>query len=265
LDAETLERCFKEIGNRYGYEEVSAEFTCFRDAKVSWGRSPRGIRFRITDYLSDAPCEVLSAIAFTVFENINGGNACYPDCLREWMIRPEFVRDHQAVYLERCEKHTYAPEAGCSKNLYDSLERLKAAGLVDDMPDMKLLWMKDYSFRIRSYGSSLMRTVMIASELDSDEVPDFVIDWFLYKEMCQLMAGYDLNRGRHERKARVLEEKYPRREEAEGWMEARDRADDEKFFARRIGGTFTEHIRNSGPEDDDRTCICPIRMGKTVQ
>lgn len=264
MDDESLDRCFKEIARKYGYDEAEAVFVDFRDLKVSWNRTCRRISFKVSDYLVDAPEDVMNDLAETIMENINGGNAGYPVSLKKWMSRPAFAERNQPVYLERCGKHTYPPEEGKAKDLYESVRRLKDAGLIGDVPGMKILWMNDYAFRIRSYSSVLMKTVMIAGELDSADVPDYVVDWFVYKEVCQVTAGIDLRGSRRVRKMGTLESLYPRKDEAEQWIAEKDRKEDEEFFGSRRSGVMTERLCDRDPDGKERFLHPSVTRSKCI-
>ena len=58
---EILNETFKKVGNDFGYE-TSAEYAAFRDLKVRWQRSYKWADFQVSDYLRDAPEEVLFVV-----------------------------------------------------------------------------------------------------------------------------------------------------------------------------------------------------------
>ena len=69
---EHLTDIFTEVGRRYGYDDVAAEFGDLRDFKCRWQRSYNWIRFVISDYLDRAPDEVLRDLAEVLFAKITG-------------------------------------------------------------------------------------------------------------------------------------------------------------------------------------------------
>lgn len=66
-----LTAMFAEAGKRNGYEDVTTEFAAFRDFKVKWTRSYGWANFEVSDYLSDAPEEVLASIGDSEYDQIN--------------------------------------------------------------------------------------------------------------------------------------------------------------------------------------------------
>ena len=63
-----------------------------------------------------------------------------------------------------------------------------------------------------------MNVVSVSKALDTDEVPDFVLDYCLYHEICHLLLGYDPTGDAHEQKFYELNCKFPKRKEAEVWL-----------------------------------------------
>ncbi|MBR4697714.1 MAG: hypothetical protein IKP18_04675 [Candidatus Methanomethylophilaceae archaeon] len=54
-----LTEIFLAVGQRYGYEDVKAEFAPLKDFKVRWQRSYKWAIFTVSDYLDRAPDAVL--------------------------------------------------------------------------------------------------------------------------------------------------------------------------------------------------------------
>ena len=50
-----LTEIFSAVGQRYGYEDVKAEFAPLKDFKVRWQRSYKWAIFTVSDYLDRAP------------------------------------------------------------------------------------------------------------------------------------------------------------------------------------------------------------------
>ena len=69
-----LTEIFSAVGQRYGYEDVKAEFAPLKDFKVRWQRSYNWAIFTISDYLDRAPDAVLEDLAEVLFAKITGEN-----------------------------------------------------------------------------------------------------------------------------------------------------------------------------------------------
>lgn len=96
-----LTNIFQHIGAEYGYKTVNAEYLAVKDFKVRWQRSYDWIDFRASDYLEDAPEEVLEGLARNLFDRIAGKGTEFSTALKEWVTRPEFCQQKQKIFLER--------------------------------------------------------------------------------------------------------------------------------------------------------------------
>lgn len=96
-----LRNIFQHVGAEYGYKTVNAEYLAVKDFKVRWQRSYDWIDFRASDYLEDAPEEVLEGLARNLFDRIAGKGTEFSTALKEWVTRPEFCQQKQKIFLER--------------------------------------------------------------------------------------------------------------------------------------------------------------------
>jgi len=214
---ELLRTRFKEIGREYGFEKVEAEFVSFKELKVRWQRSYKWADFKVSDYLADAPPEVIDGLCNSLFSKITGEEEGYSKEMCDWMTAPEFAENKQPIYLKRSRNLTRSPE-GEFRDLLGSYERLIAAGLAEKDPAIQLTWTKESNVRKIGHCSVLMKVISISSVLDTDMIPEFVLDFCLYYELCHLMIGFDPSAKRHGEEFTKLEERYPRKKEAEDWI-----------------------------------------------
>ena len=214
---EVLKTKFKEIGKEYGFEKVEAEFVPFKEFKVRWQRSYKWADFKVSDYLSDAPPEVIAGLCRSLFSKITGEDEGYSEDMCKWITAPEFSEYKQPLYLKRSRNISRSAE-GENKNLDDAYDRLIEMGLVERDPAIHLTWTKESNVRKIGHCSVLMKVVSISSVLDTDMIPDFVLDYSLYHELCHIMIGFDPSAKRHGEEFQTLEAKYPKKDEAEEWL-----------------------------------------------
>lgn len=88
-----LSVAFAKAGNECGFDQVDVFFVAFKDFKVRWQRSMKWVDFQVSDYLNDAPIEVMEGLAKALFARISGQemNTGYSPELTAWMTRPEFA------------------------------------------------------------------------------------------------------------------------------------------------------------------------------
>ena len=216
--AETLKESFGTIGKKYGFDKVGAEFVPYRDFKVKWTRSYKWADFQVSDYLMDAPSVVLDGLAETLFSRISGTESRpYTPEMNDWITSSEFKQEKQPIYVRRSRNITRS-SVGKFKNLDESLNRLKALGIVDENCNPYLTWSREELAHTVGYCSTLMDTIVISSIFDTNTIPDCVLDFALYHEYLITREGW-VNFGKGEDFDICAEEKkFPQWKEAENWI-----------------------------------------------
>jgi len=214
---EVLRTKFREIGKEFGYDRVEAEFFPFIEFKVKWQRSYKWAEFQVSDYLADAPPEVIEGLCISLFSKIKGEDEGYSEDMCKWITAPEFSEYKQPVFIRRKRNITKTPK-GEAKDLEASYDRLVELGLVEKDPTIHLSWTKEPNVRKIGNCSVLMKVITISSVLDTDMIPDFVLDYCLYHELCHIMIGFDPTASVHGEQFSKLEDKYPKKDEAQEWL-----------------------------------------------
>ena len=124
---ETLQKIFQHVGAVYGYEKVQASYLPTKDFKVRWQRGIGWVDFQVSDYLEDAPDNVLEGLAQNLFERISGNGEGFSQDLKDWVTRPEFCTEKQPIFLARS-RNLLGSTKGEHKDLKASLKRLQKAG-----------------------------------------------------------------------------------------------------------------------------------------
>lgn len=212
---EHLEEIFKEVGQRYGYDTVKAEFVALDDFKIRWQRSYKWIDLRISDYLDRAPDEVLYDLADSIFRRVLGKGDGLGEIFVKYITDPDFSQSTRPQYLNR--KHGLTQSTvGEFHDLNDSVYRLRSMGLIPAGTDCYLTWDKFSRNRQCVNTSPLMRTVQISSNLDVKGVPESVLDYCVYYGISTLATFAYPNRD-NEQFQKMLA-RYPMKEEAEQWL-----------------------------------------------
>ena len=215
VSKEHLEMIFKYVGLKHGFPDVEVEFAPFNDMKANWQRSMFWVSIKVSDYLDTAPDSVLEELAETLFLTMRGNsNNDYSANFLKYVDSPKFRKKKRKEFIQR---KGFSSAEGDVFDLGESLNRLIGAGLVPQDLDAEVGW---YSLEPeKSSGCSLFfRVVWVNRRLDKPSVPEYVIDYALYSAMCHVILGYG-----NRRDDRLLDNKrseYPRRAEAEGWLEA---------------------------------------------
>ena len=189
-DSETLNRYMVEEGRKFGYESITAEFGEFSNMVIRWNRTNRWIRISVSDFLEDAPDEIIRSLSHVLFEQICGRRSRYPKELVEWLTAPDFIKNHRQTFIERNAGMSRSTK-GEHKDLADSYKRLLDEGLIEDDPEVFITWTNTKIENNYTQYSVLMKTIAVTDLLDDPEVPDYVLDWLIYHDMCVIASGYD--------------------------------------------------------------------------
>lgn len=213
MDMTAVREMFATIGREHGYEDVEVDFVPYRDMKVRWQRTTEWISFSVSDYLRNAPLPVLEDFARTLFGKITGNGADWSQRFRVYLSDGGFVEENRPTYLWRFKGVKPVGEHTC-RSLEASLDRLTAEGLISDVDDIVFRYAS--GMHAASTASAVMRTVIISDRLDSEDVPEYVLDAQVYKRICQVMAGFGSGEEAHQECERRIN-RYSRMADSEKW------------------------------------------------
>ena len=186
-----LTEIFSAVGQRYGYEDVKAEFAPLKDFKVRWQRSYNWAIFTISDYLDRAPDAVLEDLAAVLFAKITGENREYGDVFINYITDRNLTRTNRKDFLKRS-RNLSKESIGEYHDLNDCVNRLRDMRLIPDDIECVLTW--DSSESPKAAGCSLLQAVVwVNTALDTKGVPEHVLDYSVYSEMCHLIQGFNNN------------------------------------------------------------------------
>ena len=184
-----LTEIFSAVGQRYGYEDVKAEFAPLRDFKVRWQRSYNWAIFTISDYLDRAPDAVLEDLAAVLFAKITGENREYGDVFLNYITDRNLTRTNRKDFLKRS-RNLSKESIGEYHNLNDCVNRLRDMRLIPDDIECVLTWDNSASARVAAC-SVLQGVVAVSKELDRKGIPEHVLDYCVYSQMCRLIMGFN--------------------------------------------------------------------------
>lgn len=96
-----LKNIFEKVGQKYGYNSVNAEFTAFADFKCRWLRTLEWADFTISDYLVNAPAEILGDVAEVLFNKIAGGDREFSKEFKDFVTSEEIHGKWKDTFLLR--------------------------------------------------------------------------------------------------------------------------------------------------------------------
>jgi hypothetical protein len=214
-----LTQIFSDVGRRYGYADVGAEFSPLTDFKVRWQRSSDWIRFQISDYLDRAPDDILAGLADVLFSKIRGNDKDYDEAFVRYITDESVVKPNQKDFLSRS-RNLGESSVGEYHDLNDCVNRLRDEGLIPENLQCELRW--DSSPGGKAAGCSvLQRVVWVNRMLDQKGVPEHVLDYSVYSMLCHLIVGFT-GRQKDDMEHRRLVSRYPMQADAEEWLYRQD-------------------------------------------
>ena len=149
---EKLNAAVKELAEKFGYQEALVEFKPFDDFKVRWVRSYKWIELDISDYLEDAPEEVVLSVVRTILQKIANQESDYEPMAVEY-LRTLHSTPHRQTFLDR---------AGISEDAI-TISTIGRRKVQDDV----LVLQADVS---RIYRSVIFKVLVIPRDADREEV-----------------------------------------------------------------------------------------------
>jgi len=182
-------KLFADKGKEYGFDEVTAEFSPEGELKIAWIRCGKHIDFWVTDYLENAPEDVLRDLAEVVFRRIKmDPDAQYPDSVINYVGQKGFRDGCRPRYMSRIRGLSTGTE-GRNRDLAESHDRLVQNGLADKAQDVVIRWAPMNESRSIGHSSAMMGVVTLNRILDVENVSDEMLDFCLYTQLLFVSLG----------------------------------------------------------------------------
>ena len=162
-----------------------------KDFRYTWRTVDGVLEIGVSDYLEDAPADVLRDFIRFVEACAAGSWEGPPPSVSGYIGSPGFIASKRPVFVSRS-RNLACTDTGEYRNIPDSLSRLADAGLIGpyDTGDSYFSWTRRDNRRRMGFCSRMFRVVGISSRLDSPDVPEWVLDYVVYHEVLHLRQGY---------------------------------------------------------------------------
>ena len=185
-----------------------------------------GIEIEMSDYLEDAPDRVLRDSCKAIVQWSMGRKYVQPESLSEYIRSDDFIVTARPKYLKRSRSLSLTQRGKC-KDLIESVERLMDRDLVNeaDITNSYYTWadhMAKYKF---GQCNQTFRVVSVNPVLDSNDVPDVILDFVIYHETLHLRQDMSRSHRPHNAQFRCWERMFPEYDMAESYLKS--------FYSRR--------------------------------
>lgn len=200
----------KDVSSEYGHSVKHADFKKFKDFKMSFNEKGSERSYYVTDYLSDSPDDVLYEFCGIMVTWAMGKKKEHSRKYSDWISSDEFILAKRPTYLQRS-RNVSRSTVGKNRELGESLDRLLDAGLIrdTDIHNSFYTWTVNPNCRRLGTCNSLFRVITVSSALDSDDVPENVLDYVMYHETLHLRRGYRPDKRAHDKTFRTWERLFP--------------------------------------------------------
>jgi len=218
-DDERLYEIICEVASKYDHPVKSASFENFKDFKVAWNRTGAEKTYKVSDYVSDAPQEIIYDFLDSVIARAMGNKTEYSSKYIDWVTSDDFVLSNRPTYLERS-RNVSRTTLGKNKEIGESLDRLIDADLLceSDIHNSYYTWTARPSYTKVGSCNPIFRVITISSSLDSEKVPENVLDYVTYHETLHLRRGYRPHKRAHDKAFRCSERSFPDWKECEKFL-----------------------------------------------
>jgi hypothetical protein len=210
----------------YPYDDYKVILKQTAHLHYAYRKTMTGIEIELSDYLENAPISVLNDECTAIVAWSRGKKYVQPESLSDYIRSTDFIVGNRPIYLRRC-RTVSMTQQGKSKNLIDSVERLMDMELVfdNDIRNSFFTWATHMAKFKFGQCNQTFRVVSVNPDLDSDSVPDEVVDYVVYHEILHLRQDPTKNRRPHNAQFRSWEHMFPDYDSMEEYLK--------KFYTKR--------------------------------
>lgn len=220
VESYELNEIFLEVARKYDYDSFDkthliAQFEELDELKIKWERTCSSIRFIVSDYLKDAPKEVLYNIAERLMCMITHNCPPSKSLMVDYITSKEFRILNLDTYLSRHKvKYTGNGKRVPIQDIYDNL--LKKLHMENDH-ETTLAWFKDPSDESLNHCSTAFKTILIATKLDDETIPVEVLEYTLLDGIACNSMGLSADPEEMKKLSLEMRRTYPEREKVIKW------------------------------------------------
>lgn len=181
------------------------------------------IYVRVSDIFKTAPLIVHRALAFILVAKLLRRRIpeAHDRAYREYACTPQVLRASDIARRRRGHKKVSSAQ-GRVYNLERMFRRLNRLYFDGQLDQPTLTWSQRRTRTILGHHDGVHDTIVISKTLDSDDVPDWFVEYILYHEMLHIKHPARLINGRryyHTKAFRAEEQRFPYYEEAQEWLD----------------------------------------------
>ena len=181
------------------------------------------VHVRLSDIFKSAPVNVHRALAFILVSKLLRRRTPerYEKDYRDYACSPDVLRASDLARRQRGHKMISSAQ-GRVYDLGRMFQRLNQRFFDGQIKQPTLTWSQRRTRTILGHHDGVHETIVISKTLDSEDVPEWFVEYILYHEMLHIKHPARLINGRryyHTKAFRTDEQRYPRFNEAQRWLD----------------------------------------------
>ena len=181
------------------------------------------VHVRLSDIFKSAPINVHRALAFILVAKLLRRRTppFYERAYRDYACSPDVLRASDLARRQRGRKMISSAQ-GRVYDLGRMFQRLNQRFFDGQLEQPTLTWSQRRTRTILGHHDGVHETIVISKTLDSTEVPEWFVEYILYHEMLHIKHPARLINGRryyHTKAFRTDEQRFPRFNEAQSWLD----------------------------------------------
>ena len=213
---------FNSVASELGVGRACVAFGHFSDLKHTWRRQGRDASFKVSDYLENAPEDVIESLAWYLVSK--AFNVRCPDerCEKylEYLRSKRLWEDKRSLYLSRARGLCTEPR-GQRRDLRTVFEYVNSTYFGSQIGDPTLAWVAESPAKRLGYYFDPLDLLVVNRVFDSERVPRYVLEFVVYHELLHHIdaeSGKRARRVQHTRRFREQERRFSSYATAEEWL-----------------------------------------------
>ncbi len=213
---------FYRVAGGFGFKDVSLAYRSYSELKHTWRVDGDAVALRLSDYLAQAPEEVVESLAWYLLSRA-AGRKCprgRADAYLRHIRSKGFWSENREKYLARAKDLTLKSK-GEHRDLAEVFGYVNSFYFSGRLRRPTLAWSSEPPSKRLGYYFEALDLLAVNRVMDSEKVPRHVLEFVMYHELLHHVNALDaspVRRIHHTRSFREQERLFRSYDEAEVWL-----------------------------------------------
>ena len=214
---------FRHLGGNRGVPAIEVRFYPYAGLNHTIRLRSGRVYVRLSDICKSSPPEVMRSLAFLLVSRLLGKRVpkLHDRIYREYSLTPDVLRSSDIARRRRGRKVITSAQ-GEFYDLSKIFTKLNRRCFGNELEKPALTWSRRRTRSILGHHDRVYQSITISKTLDSEDVPEWFVEYIVYHEMLHIKHPPRLINGRrhyHTTAFRQDERRFPYYREAQQWLE----------------------------------------------